>query len=60
VFLSILKKFGGKEIIWESEFGASMGDVIGVLSSATKNKTFTSENICSSASKGRFHIEYLA
>jgi len=32
----------------------------GVLSQATKNKTFTSENIYSSASKGRSHIEYLA
>jgi hypothetical protein len=32
----------------------------GVLSQATKNKTFTSENICSSASKGRSHREYLA
>jgi hypothetical protein len=32
----------------------------GVLSQATKNKTFTSKNICSSASKGRSHIEYLA
>jgi G:T/U-mismatch repair DNA glycosylase len=32
----------------------------GVLSEATKNKTFTPENICSSASKGRSHREYLA
>jgi len=32
----------------------------GVLSQATKNKTFTSENICSNASKGRSHREYLA
>jgi len=32
----------------------------GVLSQATKNKTFTSENICSSASKDRSHKEYLA
>jgi len=31
-----------------------------VLSQTTKNKTFTSENICSSASKGRSHREYLA
>jgi hypothetical protein len=32
----------------------------GVLSQATKNKTFTSKNICSSAGKGRSHEEYLA
>jgi len=32
---------------------------IGVLSQATKNKTYTPENICSSASKDRSHGEYL-
>ena len=31
-----------------------------VLSQATKNKTYTPKNICSSASKDRFHGEYLA
>ena len=32
----------------------------GVLSQATKNKTYTPKNICSSASKDRSHGEYLA
>ena len=31
-----------------------------VLLQATKNKTYTPKNICSSASKDRFHGEYLA
>jgi hypothetical protein len=31
-----------------------------VLLQATKNKTFTSKNTCSSASKDRSHREYLA
>ena len=31
----------------------------GVLSQATKNKTYTPKNICSSASKDRSHREYL-
>ena len=32
----------------------------GVLSQATKNKTYTPKNICSSVSKDRSHGEYLA
>ena len=32
----------------------------GVLSQATKNKTYTPKNICSSASKDRSQEEYLA
>ena len=32
----------------------------GVLSQATKNKTYTSKNICSGVSKDRSHGEYLA
>ena len=32
----------------------------GVLLQATKNKTYTPKNICSSASKDRSHGEYLA
>jgi hypothetical protein len=43
-----------------SIFCFGLGLYSGVLSQATKNKTFTSENICSSASKGRSHREYLA
>ena len=31
----------------------------GVLSQATKNKTYTLKNICSSASKDRSHRKYL-
>ena len=31
-----------------------------MLSQATKNKTYTPKNICSSASKDRSHGEYLA
>ena len=34
--------------------------LIGVLSQATKNKTYTPKNICSSVSKDRSHGEYLA
>ena len=43
--------------------GVSYGVCIyndGVLSQATKNKTYTPKNICSSASKDRSHGEYLA
>ena len=32
----------------------------GVLSQATKNKTYTPKNICSSASKDCSHVKYLA
>ena len=32
----------------------------GMLSHATKNKTYTPKNICSSASKDRSHGKYLA
>ena len=32
---------------------------IGVLSQATKNKTYNPKNICSSANKDRSHEEYL-
>jgi hypothetical protein len=38
----------------------TMAPKFGVPSQATKYKSFTSENICSSASKGRSHREYLA
>ena len=34
--------------------------VCGVLSQATKNKTYNPKNICNSASKDRSHEEYLA
>ena len=34
--------------------------VSGVLLQATKNKTYTPKNICSSASKDRSYGEYLA
>jgi hypothetical protein len=37
-----------------------VGCILSVLSQATKNKTFTSKNTCSSATKGRSHGEYLA
>ena len=36
------------------------GSIVGVLSQAPKNKTYTPKNICSSASKDRSHGEYLA
>ena len=35
-------------------------ELSGVLSQATKSKTYTPKNICSSASKNRSHGEYLA
>ena len=37
-----------------------MNKMLGVLLQATKNKTYTPKNICSSASKDRFYGEYLA
>ena len=37
-----------------------MAPKFGVLSQATKNKTYTPKNICSGVSKDRSHGEYLA
>ena len=36
------------------------GEGFGVLLQETKNKTYTSKNICSSASRDHSHREYLA
>ena len=52
-----------KQLPWRSlkeHFEAVKEEVIGVLSQATKNKTYTPKNICSSVSKDRSHGEYLA
>jgi len=49
--------------LFEVLYGVSppkLKSYIGVLSQATKNKTFASKNTSSSASKGLSHREYLA
>ena len=44
----------------QSAHPVGKNNISGVLSQATKNKTYTPKNICSSASKDRSHREYLA
>ena len=53
--MKILIQYGMHPVHYQMNLGC-----FGVLSQATKNKTYTPKNICSSASKDCSHGEYLA
>ena len=54
---SLIDQGSGGNTTWDRAMTSSIS---GVLSQATKNKTYTLKNIYSSASKDRFHGKYLA